>query len=67
MPPVPVRPSIDRALLQPCPDVPVLVSRDDGTADPADLVLADVALAGQYLECQRLHQGLIDAVRLNEK
>lgn len=28
-----------------------------------DLLLADVDLAGQYRECQKLHQGLVEAVR----
>lgn len=36
---------------------------DDGTGDPAELTLADVAMSGLYLECQRRHQGLIEAVK----
>lgn len=53
---------IEQALLQPCPDLPLVRVDEDGTGDPAELLLADVELAGQYRECQRLHQGLINAV-----
>ena len=55
---------IDQALLRPCPDLPQLQQADDGTAAMGELVLADVASSGQYLECQRLHQGLIEAVKI---
>ncbi|TWH63840.1 hypothetical protein LX59_03092 [Azomonas agilis] len=54
-------------MLQSCPDLLPVVVAEDGTGDPAELLLADVALAGQYLECQRLHQGLIDAILLDGK
>lgn len=54
---------IDQGLLQPCPDLVAVPVAEDGTGDPSELTLADVALAGQYLECQRNQQGLIDAVR----
>lgn len=54
---------IDQNLLQPCPDLVAVPVAEDGTGDPGELALADVAMAGQYLECQRNHQGLIDAVR----
>lgn len=53
---------IEQALLQPCPDLPLVRVDEDGTGDPAELLLADVALVGQYRECQRLHQGLVDAL-----
>jgi hypothetical protein len=36
---------------------------EDGTGDPAELTLADVEMSGQYLECQRRHQGLVEAVK----
>lgn|GEM_PF-785820 len=58
---------IDQSLLQPCPlpvEVPVA---EDGTGDPAELALADIALAGQYHECAKLHQGLIEAVTASFK
>ena len=45
-----------------CPDIAPVEMAADGTGDPAELTLADVALAGQYLECQKLHDGLIEAV-----
>lgn len=54
---------VDQSLLLPCPDLEQVPVADDGTGDPAELTLADVAMSGQYLECQRLHQGLIDAVK----
>jgi hypothetical protein len=62
-PPAPVL--IDQNLLQPCPDLVAVPAAEDGTGDPGELALADVALAGQYLECQRLHQGLIKAALIN--
>jgi hypothetical protein len=31
------------------------------------MAVADVELAGQYLECQKLHQGLINAVNAANK
>jgi len=40
---------------------------EDGTGDPAELALADIALAGQYHECAKLHQGLIEAVTASFK
>ncbi len=60
-PPAPA--SFDQGLLQPCLDLQQVPVADDGTGDPAELTLADVSMSGQYLECQRLHQGLIDAVK----
>lgn len=49
--------------MQPCPDLRQVPVADDGTGDPAELTLADVEASGQYLECQRRHQGLIEAVK----
>lgn len=49
--------------MQPCPDLRQVPVADDGTGDPAELTLSDVEASGQYLECQRRHQGLIDAVK----
>ncbi len=60
-PPAPA--NFDQSLLQPCPDLQPVPVADDGTGDPAELTLADVAMSGQYLECQRRHQGLIEAVK----
>ena len=54
---------IDQNLLQPCPDLVAVPVAEDGTGDPGELTLADVAMAGQYLECQRNHQGLIEAIK----
>lgn len=58
-PPVPV----DQSLMQPCPDLGPVPVAEDGTGDPAELTLADVSSSGLYLECQRRHQGLIEAVK----
>lgn len=54
---------LDQLLMQKCPDMVAVPVSEDGTADPAELALADVALAGQYQVCQRRHQGLIEAVK----
>lgn len=54
---------IDKSLLQPCPPPVEVRVADDGTGDPAELALADIALTGQYHECVELHQGLIEAVK----
>lgn len=54
---------VDQSLMQPCPDLEQVPVAEDGTGDPAELTLSDVAASGQYLECQRRHQGLIDAVK----
>lgn len=61
MPPVPE--SYDQSLLERCPDLQQVPVAEDGTGDPAELTLADVATAGMYLECQRRHQGLVEAVK----
>lgn len=49
--------------MQLCPDLQQVPVAEDGTGDPAELSLADVASAGMYLECQRRHQGLVEAVK----
>lgn len=54
---------VDQSLLQPCPDLRPVPIAEDGTGDPAELTLADVEMSGQYLECQRRHQGLAEAVK----
>lgn len=53
----------DQSLLERCQDPQPVVVAEDGTGDPAELALADVATAGMYLECQRRHDGLIEAVK----
>ncbi len=55
--------SYDQSLLERCPDLQQVPVADDGTADPAELALADVAASGLYLECQRRHAGLVEAIR----
>lgn len=54
---------VDQSLMQPCPDLEPVPIAEDGTGDPAELTLADVSSSGLYLECQRRHQGLIEAVK----
>lgn len=49
--------------MEQCPEPQQVPVADDGTADPAELTLADVAMAGLYLECQRRHAGLVEAIR----
>lgn len=48
---------------QPCPPPVEAPVAEDGTGDPPELALADIALAGQYHECAKLHQGLIEAAK----
>lgn len=45
---------------------PVKADKGDG-AMMGSLVLADIELAGQYAECRKGKQGLIDAVRKQQK
>ena len=54
---------IDQSLLQPCPPPLAVPVAEDGTGAPAELALADIALACQYHECAALQQGLINAVK----
>lgn len=49
--------------MQLCPDLQQVPVAEDGSGDPAELALADVAAAGMYLECQRRHQGLVEAIQ----
>ncbi|SUD16430.1 Uncharacterised protein [Aquipseudomonas alcaligenes] len=64
MPPVPE--SYDQSLLERCPDLQQVPVAEDGTGDPAELTLADVSASGLYLECQRRHDGLVDAIKARE-
>lgn len=57
----------DQSLLERCPDLQPVVVAEDGTGDPAELALADVATAGQYLECQRRHDGLVEAIKKSRR
>lgn len=58
---------MEQALLRPCPNIKQIEVAQDGTGDPADLTVSDIELAGQYRECQKLHQGLIEAVNATHK
>ncbi|WP_347506188.1 hypothetical protein [Pseudomonas anguilliseptica] len=58
---------IDQLLMQSCPDLPQVPVAEDGTGDPGELALIDVATAGLYLECQRRHKGLVEAVKTRHK
>ena len=63
----PVPENYDQSLLELCPDLQPVPVADDGTADPAELTLADVAASGLYLECQRRHAGLVDAIKVRRE
>lgn len=54
---------LDQSLLVRCPDLAPVPVAEDGSGDPAELALAGVATAGLYLECQRRHEGLVEAIR----